>query len=532
MDSNRVGWGFSRFQRSLAFRFNVIIGVALLIISTVSLYTTSTLEQRSLNRDLENQAARLTELLAVNVATPLFTFNQSSLSSIAKAFASDPLIRSLEIKDASGKIVASVSPAKTQNRLIGTQRQVKLGAEVIGSVSVGLSTETIDESMRESWKIGILRELSLYVLLFSLLCFLLRRHVTRPLGEMNQTLQRAKASNNLTMRLDLQRQDEIGELAGWFNSFVAELDGIIRSIGGSVQRLTESADDLMAVSQRMSANAEETAAQANVVSATSEQVSHNVQTVASGTEQMSASIREIAGNATEAARMAGDAVRVAERTNATVGKLGDASGEIGQVIKVINAIAEQTNLLALNATIEAARAGEAGKGFAVVANEVKELAKQTGNATQDISQKIQSIQGSTKDAVQAIGEIGKVINQINDISNTIASAVEEQSVTTNNISQNVAEAARGVGEITQNVAAVTEAATSTSGGASDTQMAAGELARVGTELHNLVGQFKYSGDESQPAMNEKRDRFNGSGWNSAVVKRSTNGPGAAAHAEL
>jgi methyl-accepting chemotaxis protein len=181
-----------------------------------------------------------------------------------------------------------------------------------------------------------------------------------------------------------------------------------------------------------------------------------------------------------------------------VGRLGDSSAEIGQVIKVINSIAEQTNLLALNATIEAARAGEAGKGFAVVANEVKELAKQTGKATEDISHKIRAIQESSHEAVQAIGEIGKVINQINDISNTIASAVEEQSATTNEISRNVAEAAKGVDEITQNVTGVAEAAKSTASGASDTQTAAAELSRMAAELQGLVGQFKY-GDKAEVA---------------------------------
>jgi methyl-accepting chemotaxis protein len=206
---------------------------------------------------------------------------------------------------------------------------------------------------------------------------------------------------------------------------------------------------------------------------------------------MSVSIKEIAKNATEAARVATGAVRVAETANATVGKLGESSAEIGLVIKVITSIAQQTNLLALNATIEAARAGEAGKGFAVVANEVKELAKQTAKATEDISQKIEAIQTDTKSAVDAIGMISGVIGQINDISNTIATAVEEQNATTNEMSRNVTEAARGAGEISKNIAGVAEAAQSTSHGAGDSQKAAAQLSNMSTELRELVAQFKY-----------------------------------------
>ena len=160
------------------------------------------------------------------------------------------------------------------------------------------------------------------------------------------------------------------------------------------------------------------------------------------------------------------------------------------MIKVITSIAQQTNLLALNATIEAARAGEAGKGFAVVANEVKELAKETAKATEDISAKIETIQGDTKAAVQAIGNISSIINQVNAISATIATAVEEQNATTNEMARNVSEAARGSSEITQNIAGVAQAAESTTRGAGDTQQAAAELSKMGTALRELVTKFK------------------------------------------
>ena len=265
---------------------------------------------------------------------------------------------------------------------------------------------------------------------------------------------------------------------------------VLTNVAENAQTLAGASEELTAASQQMAGNAEETSAQANVVSAASDDVSLNIQTVATGTEEMSASIKEIAQSATKATQVTNDAVKLAETTNQTVTKLGDSSAEIGQVIKVITSIAEQTNLLALNATIEAARAGEAGKGFAVVANEVKELANQTANATEEISNKIQAIQTDTKSSVTAIGEISDVINQISDISNTIASAVEEQAATTNEISRNVSEASRGAQEIAQNITGVATAAKSTTEGAQDTQKAAAELATLAQNMQGIVSQFK------------------------------------------
>ena len=261
---------------------------------------------------------------------------------------------------------------------------------------------------------------------------------------------------------------------------------VMSRVTETAQTLAGSAEELTATSQQMTSNAEETSAQANVVSTACEEVSRNVQAVATGTEEMSASIKEIAQNSSEAARIAGTAVTLAEKTNETVSRLGVSSDEIGQVIKVITSIAEQTNLLALNATIEAARAGEAGKGFAVVANEVKELANQTAKATEEIRSKIGAIQEDTKSSVDAIGEITKVINQINDISATIASAVEEQTATTVEIGRSVSDAARGSTEITENIVGVATLAQSTTQGATDSQTAAAELARMAAELQSIV----------------------------------------------
>ena len=299
--------------------------------------------------------------------------------------------------------------------------------------------------------------------------------------------------------LKVRSKDELGDLTSAVNKMSGSLKRMIQDITANAVQVASASEELSSTSHQISANSEETSAQAKVVSNATTQVSQNLQTVATGAEEMGASIKEIAKNASEAARIATSAVRVAETATTTVSKLGDSSHEIGQVIKVITSIAQQTNLLALNATIEAARAGEAGKGFAVVANEVKELAKETAKATEDISRKIEAIQTDTKAAVEAIASISEVINQVNGISNTIATAVEEQNATTNEMSRNVSEAASGSAEITSNIAGVAEAAESTSRGASDTQQAAQQLVQTSAELRRLIEQFKIRGDGNSGA---------------------------------
>lgn len=269
-----------------------------------------------------------------------------------------------------------------------------------------------------------------------------------------------------------------------------EMQEIVASVEKNAQSLSSASEQLAANGQQMVGNAEETASQAGVVSAAAEEVSKNIQTIATATEEMGVSIKEIAQSAQAAAGVAGTAVTAAENTNRTVSQLGDSSADIGKVIKVITSIAQQTNLLALNATIEAARAGEAGKGFAVVANEVKELAKETAKATEDISQKIEAIQNDTQSAVSAIAEISEIINKINDYQNTIASSVEEQTATTNEISRNITEAARGANEIAENITGVATSAQYTSSSANDTEKAASELSRMASELQNIVNSRK------------------------------------------
>tara|TARA_R110002111_G_scaffold262289_1_gene337809 strand:+ start:93251 stop:95806 length:2556 start_codon:yes stop_codon:yes gene_type:complete len=266
------------------------------------------------------------------------------------------------------------------------------------------------------------------------------------------------------------------------NDFESEIQGIVSVV-------TSSATEMQASSKSLSDMADNTARQSQVVAAASEEATRNVETVSSAAEELSASISEIARHVQDQSHMTSQAVKEADSTNATIKELGVASTEIGQVVKVITSIAQQTNLLALNATIEAARAGEAGKGFAVVANEVKELARQTARATEEISEKINAIQGSTGIAVTAIGSIGESIRKINEISTTIASAVEEQTAATNEISRNVAEAARGTAEVTNNISGVSQAATDSGTASGDMLAAAKGLTEESVKLDAAATSF-------------------------------------------
>ncbi len=314
-------------------------------------------------------------------------------------------------------------------------------------------------------------------------------HVGAPMREVGRVLGQL-SKGDLTARIQEAFPGDFEVLKGAVNDAVAQLRSALEQIARLTTHLTTSGDEMTNVSQSMAGTAEETSSQASVVSIASGQVRTSVQAVATSAEEMSSSVKEIARSAAEAARVASAAVGIAESTNAIIGKLGASSGEVGQVVKVITSIAQQTNLLALNATIEAARAGEAGKGFAVVANEVKELAKETAVATEDISRKIEAIQSDTRRAVEAISQISGVIKQINDLQTTIAGAVEQQSATTASIERSAAEAAAGTGEIAENITGVAKAAAGTAAGAGNTLKAVQALSSIALELQGIVARFQ------------------------------------------
>ncbi|MFO7715393.1 methyl-accepting chemotaxis protein [Desulfosarcina sp.] len=345
------------------------------------------------------------------------------------------------------------------------------------------------------------------------------RSIVRPINAAVAGLKDiAQGEGDLTMRLEASTRDEVGELARWFNVFIEKLQGIIREITDGVQTLSSSSTELSAISEQMtqgiqtvsdksntvSAAAEEMNANMNNVAAAMEQSATNTNMVATASEEMSATIGEIAQNAEKARGISDEATHKASSASTNMDQLGAAANSIGKVIETITDISEQVNLLALNATIEAARAGEAGKGFAVVANEIKELAKQTAAATQDIKEKIEGIQGTTSTTVGQITEITQVINSVNDVVANIATAVEQQSAATREIASNVAQASRGIqevnenvnqstavsGEISRDIAGVSLSMNEMSTSSGQVNLSAQELSKLSENLKHLVDQFK------------------------------------------
>jgi methyl-accepting chemotaxis protein len=338
----------------------------------------------------------------------------------------------------------------------------------------------------------ILGGMAVAVVLVVLVSGLVLRSILGPLGALRRRLTEiADGEGDLTQRLDEGRHDEFGTVAAVFNRFMAKLAGAMGQIGTQAGGLAEAAERLAASSTQIANAADATSQQATVVSAATEEMSATVSTVAAGAEEMGSSIREIANNAAEATRVVAEAVEVAETANHTVGQLGDSSMEIGNVVKLITSIAEQTNLLALNATIEAARAGEAGKGFAVVASEVKDLAQETGRATEDIGRRVDSIQADVDNATRAIARLGEIVARVNDFQTTIASAVEEQTATTTEMSRSVTDASSVTQQISENISGVAQSATDTTAVVTDTRQAVTELAEMGATLRAVVGQFRY-----------------------------------------
>ena len=356
--------------------------------------------------------------------------------------------------------------------------------------AISQASVTAAESRAKSatWTIGVL--LALGVLLSLLIGFRVASRVRSQVRGVSD-LAEGLAEGDLTRTSGVRSGDEVGQMAASLDRAIARLREDVVQLAGNATTLHSAAGQLTSVSGAVGQAANEASAQAGSVASAADVVSNNLQVVSAGSEEMGSSIRDISVSTTEASEVAAQAVQVAAQTNAIVGRLGESSSEIATVVKVITSIAEQTNLLALNATIEAARAGDSGKGFAVVAGEVKDLAQETAKATEDISRRVQAIQADTDGAVTAIGEISAIIERINGIQLTIASAVEEQTATTQEMNRTLSDAAAGAGDIAATIGGVSEATRRTTDSVGHTRNAADELAVTATQLQALVARFRY-----------------------------------------
>jgi len=352
-----------------------------------------------------------------------------------------------------------------------------------------------------------------------IIIYFLTNYILKPIKNISDIMKDiAEGEGDLTKRIAIKSEDEIGQMAEHFNKFIDKLQNIIKEVARNTDSLSVSSKELAKISTEMAAGAEEMDSQAGMVASSGEELSANINniaagseemsavinTVASAIEEMSASIGEVAKNMEKEANIAREANNQTGEAKKIMAKLGESAKEIGIIVELINDIADQTNLLALNATIEAARAGEAGKGFAVVANEVKELAKQSSEATGKINSKIEIIQNNTEKSVKAINEVALIINEVTKIATSIAASIEEQSVTVNEISQNISgaseasgetsrniqEGAKGANEVSGNIHAIKEITGMVSDSAMDMSSNAQELEKLAENLKNILGQFK------------------------------------------
>ncbi|MDY0163855.1 methyl-accepting chemotaxis protein [Desulfobotulus sp.] len=387
------------------------------------------------------------------------------------------------------------------------------------SLGLAVSLDKVLEGSRRMRNVSTALGIFSILVLFILVYFIADRMIVRPIRMVAKNLREiAEGEGNLTSRLPVQSGDEIGLLALRFNGFMEKLQSMMGQIQVNARNLGQTSQGLDAIASRMAGATEGTSQNAGRVAAAAQQMNSRVQAVAAAMEQastntlmvataseeMTSTITEIATNSERARHISENAVTISKAASSHMQALEQAARQISSVTEAITDISDQTNLLALNATIEAARAGDAGKGFAVVAGEIKELARQTGKATQEIRERIEAVQGLTEETLKAMDEVVRVISEISDINGAIATAVEEQSAAVREIAGNISEASSGVQEVNTNISRISSVAHEIASDISEVNTQgdhlkneaqavadnSGKLSELGAELTQLVGRFR------------------------------------------
>ncbi len=480
------------------------------------------------------QLDQLGEIISLQLSQllekPIYTMDEEYIKKILKVELMEKQVYSIIIRTKdTNKVLSAVSRDSKWNIIttsadinpehIVKRKNITKENETLGYLEVYLTHQFIEKELRSFLYKIVFAILFLDAAIFIALFLSIKKIIIKPILHISKSLINiTKGEGDLTKRIESIEFDEMGDMAKEFNEFLAKLHEMITDIFRDSKMLNGFSSTLLDLSNQMAGSTGNMTRKSSIVTeatkqmssdmasvaAAMEQSSTNINMVSVSTEEMTATINEIAVNSENARSISSTAVSETKNTLDKVDELGRAAQDIGKVTETINEISEQTNLLALNATIEAARAGEAGKGFAVVANEIKELAKQTAEATGAIKQKIDGIQNSTAETVTRIEKISNVINDVNDIVATIATAIEEQSTTTSEIADNVAQASNGIqevnekvssssnaaSEIASNIIEVNQSANEISNSGSQVNLSAEELSRVANHLKEMVEKFK------------------------------------------
>jgi methyl-accepting chemotaxis protein len=470
---------------------------------------------------LERRAQFLVDLQADALARPLWNFEFAQAQAMVEMLARDPDFRYGIVTDVAGETIAEFGTSVTKGlSVIAARRDIVLSEDGdknrLGELSLELSQERLWKSLGLMIGIGVLALAAVLTLTLGGVVFALRM-MTKPLKGMTSAMDQLATGNKNVLVPALDRTDEIGLMARAVQVFkenaieaerlareqaeaqsakearVRRIEDLSKEFDkkatASIDTVSSASTEMQATAESMATTAEQTLQQAGRVSSVSEETSANVQTVATAAEQLSNSIAQISRQVTESNEIAEDGLAQVQRASETVQGLSAEAQRIGEIVQLISDIAGQTNLLALNATIEAARAGEAGKGFAVVASEVKNLANQTAKATEEISAQIGSMQTATGETVGAMEDILKVVNRVGENATSIASAMEEQDVSTQEIARNVQQVAAGTQEVVLNIKSVDQAATATGSAATQVLSASNELASESSRLRTEITKF-------------------------------------------